>query len=751
MRSLTLYSLLSATVVSGSTVTRRDTSDTARDYSNLPNPKGISWTQAYARANASLALLSKDEKTGIVTGTGWQKGTCVGNTRAIPKIKYPSLCLQDGPVGIRYQKQVSVFPAGVHAASTWDVNLMYKRGYALGEEARGVGVHVQLGPVAGPLGKIPHGGRNWEGFSPDPYLTGIAMMETIMGMQEAGVQANAKHYIGNEQEVSRTTVTSNIDDRTMHELYLWPFADAVQANVASVMCSYNKLNGTWACENEKVLKGLLKSELEFKGYVMSDWDAQHTTVESANTGLDMTMPGSDFNGGNVYWGKTLASSVPGRVAESRLDDMVRRVLASWYYLGQDQGYPTTTVNSWKGGTGGPNVQKDHKDVARAVARDGIVLLKNDDNILPLKSPKSLAIIGQDAIVNPKGANACADRGCDDGTLAMGYGSGTAEYPYLSAPLDAIKLRSTKDGTKIITSTTDSTSSGASAAKQADIAIVFINSNAGEQYVKVDPNPEGDRINLDPWHNGNDLVSAVAKAGKPIIVVVHSVGPILLEKILALSNVKAIVWAGLPGQESGNSLADILYGDTAPNGKLPYTIAKTEADYGVQASQNKVDNFKEGIYIDYRHFDKAKIEPRYEFGFGLSYTTFDYANLTLSGDKNVKRDIQGPKPQSTLYASTGHRISATITNSGKVAGAEVPQLYLSFPTIGAVDFPPQQLRGFQKIFLKPGESKKVTFTLRNKDVSYWDIRSQDWSPVKGQVGVKIAGSSRLTGASRILNL
>jgi beta-glucosidase len=327
------------------------------------------------------------------------------------------------------------------------------------------------------------------------------------------------------------------------------------------------------------------------------------------------MPGDDFKG-NFQWAGKLTNAVPAQVPLSRLDDMVRRILASWYYLGQNTGYPQVRFDSWKGGTGGPNVQSNHAIVARQVARDGIVLLKNDGAVLPLKKPASLAIIGNDAINNPAGPNACADRGCDTGTLAMGYGSGTAEYPYLVAPLDAIEARATKDGTKIITSTSDSPSAGAMAVSSADTALVFINSNSGEQYVKVENQPEGDRLNLDPWHNGNELVEAVARTGKPTIVVVHSVGPIILERIIANPNVKAIVWAGLPGQESGNALVDVLYGDTSPSGKLPYTIAKKVADYGAAVSRSQVDNFKERIYVDYRHFDQANIEPRYEFGFGL---------------------------------------------------------------------------------------------------------------------------------------
>lgn len=256
------------------------------------------WAAAYAKATVALAKLTNANKVSLVTGQGWQKGPCVGNTAAIPAIGYPQLCLQDGPLGIRYAQGVTAFPAGVQAAATWDTTLMYSRGNALGAEAKGLGIHVQLGPVAGPLGKIPTGGRGWEGFSPDPYLTGIAMAQTISGMQAAGVQACAKHYIGNEQELNRDSMSANIPDRTNHELYLWPFADAVRANVASVMCSYNKLNSTYVCENDKALNALLKGELDFQGYVVSDWAAQHTTTGSANAGMDMAMPGDNFGDNN---------------------------------------------------------------------------------------------------------------------------------------------------------------------------------------------------------------------------------------------------------------------------------------------------------------------------------------------------------------------------------------------------------------------------------------------------------------------
>lgn len=356
-----------------------------------------------------------------------------------------------------------------------------------------------------------------------------------------------------------------------------------------------------------VLDTVLKKELGFKGYVMTDWNAQHSTAPAAISGLDMTMPGSDFNGGSIYWGSKLTQAVSsGEVPQSRLDDMVLRILAAWYLLGQDEGYPATNLNA--------NVQGTHKTNIRATARDGIVLLKNEGGILPLKKPAKLGLVGSAAVVNPQGMNSCTDQGCNTGALGMGWGSGTASYPYFSAPADAIKARAQTDGTEISLSASDSTSSVSSTVSGADAAIVFITSDSGEGYITVENNA-GDRNDLNPWHGGNDLVKAVAAANDNVIVVIHAVGPVILETILAQPNVKAIVWAGLPSQENGNSLVDILYGDANPSGKLPYTIAKSADDYGTSVV-NGNDDFKEGLFIDYRRFDQEGIEPRYEFGYGI---------------------------------------------------------------------------------------------------------------------------------------
>ncbi|GME26780.1 hypothetical protein GTA08_BOTSDO00267 [Neofusicoccum parvum] len=273
---------------------------TTPDMFPSPNTTGAGgWENALVLANEFIAQLNLTEKASIVTGG--ITGSCIGNLRPIERLNFTGLCLQDGPQAIRVADIASLFPAGVTTAATWDKDLMYKRGFALGEESRDKGSHVLLGPVAGSHGRHPLGGRNWEGFSPDPYLTGVAMNWAIRGIQDAGAQARVKHFIGNEQETQQSNgvlpdgttaegISSNIDDRTMHELYLWPFADAVKAGVASFMCSYNRVNQTHACENSKLLNGLLKGELGFQGYVMSDFLAVHSGVAPIEAGLGMNMP-----------------------------------------------------------------------------------------------------------------------------------------------------------------------------------------------------------------------------------------------------------------------------------------------------------------------------------------------------------------------------------------------------------------------------------------------------------------------------
>ncbi|GJC94679.1 glycosyl hydrolase family 3 N terminal domain-containing protein [Colletotrichum higginsianum] len=383
---------------------------------------------------------------------------------------------------------------------------------------------------------------------------------------------------------------------------------------------------------------------------------------------------------------------------------------------------------------------DHKQNVRATARDGIVLLKNDGAVLPLKAPRKIAVVGSSAVNNPDGINACYDRSCNTGTLGMGWGSGTVDYPYLVAPLDAMRERAERDGTEVVASSTDDGPQGAAAAAGADVAFVFVTSDSGEGYINVNGNP-GDRLDLNFWHGGNELVEAVAAANDNVIVVVHSTGPVILEKVLAQPGVKAVVWAGLGSQETGNALVDVLWGATNPNGKLPYTIGKSAADYGTAVSQGDEDNYREGLFIDYRHFDFLGIEPRYEFGFGLSYTNYTYSDIgvtsTAKAGPAVGQVVPGGRADLFEIVAT---VTATVTNTGGVAGAEVAQLYITLPP-SAPESPPKQLRGFQKLRLGVGESGTATFHLRRKDLSYWDVGRQNWIVPSGAFIARVGASSR----------
>ncbi|KAF2637261.1 beta-glucosidase [Massarina eburnea CBS 473.64] len=622
------------------------------------------WGEAYAKAQAFVRQLTLLEKVNLTTGVGWEGEACVGNVGSIPRLGFPALCMQDSPLGVRFADYVSAFPVGGTVAASWDRGEFYRRGYQMGVEHRDKGVDVQLGPVVGPLGRNPKGGRNWEGFSPDPILSGIAVAETVKGIQDAGVIACTKHYILNEQEHFRSpgnfedagfvdAISSNVDDKTLHELYLWPFADAVRAGTGSIMCSYNKANNSQVCQNSYLQNYILKGELGFQGFIMSDWDAQHSGVASTLAGLDMTMPGdTDFDSGFSFWGPNLTLSIiNGTVPEWRLDDAATRIMAAYYFVGRDRHAVPTNFNSWSKDTYGyqhpyagvgyglinqhVDVRADHYKSIRVAAAKSTVLLKNN-GVLPLKgNEKFTAVFGNDAGEGKYGPNGCADRGCDNGTLAMGWGSGTADFPYLVTPLEGIKSTVSANG-GILGSVTDNYAWAEIAvqAKQASVAIVFVNADSGEGYITVDGN-FGDRNNLTIWGGGEDLVRNVSGYCNNTIVVIHSVGPVLVDSFNNSPNVSAILWAGVPGQESGNAIADVLYGRVNPGGKLPFTFGKSADEYGpdliyepTAGHDSPQDNFEEGIFIDYRAFDKKNITPVYEFGFGLSYTTFSYSNLKV---------------------------------------------------------------------------------------------------------------------------
>ncbi|KIX10303.1 uncharacterized protein Z518_01385 [Rhinocladiella mackenziei CBS 650.93] len=657
-----------------------------------PTPRGgtlSSWRESYDKARQMVERMSLAEKVNITTGTGWAMDLCVGNTAPAVDVGFPGLCLQDGPLGIRFSDHATSFPAGITVGATWNRDLMRKRGAAHGRQAKLKGVHVLLGPAMGPLGRNPAGGRVWEGFGSDPVLQGVAAYETIQGIQSQGIIATAKHFVGNEQEHFRRSfewglpeaLSSNIDDRTMHELYAWPFAESVRAGVASIMCSYQMVNNSYACANSKLINGILKDELGFQGFVQSDWLAQRSGVASALAGLDMSMPGDGlfWADGKPLFGDQLTIGVlNGSVPMTRLNDMVTRVVAAWYQLGQDSGASEgPSFSSWTGDEygylhhGSSSKQEkvvvnrfveaendESRDIARQVANEGIVLLKNTDSILPLSPElsdlgsngvKRVAVIGEDAGPG-KGPNYCEDRACNQGTLAVGWGSGATDFTYLIDPLSALNASFDRTAVEITSSLINTVPSNLKdKLAEQDLCFVFGNADSGEGH-RIWHRQRADRNDLDIQKGGSRLIRNVAEAcGGPVIVVIHSVGPVLVDEFADLEAVKAILFANLPGQESGNALADVLFGRTDASGRLPYTIGRSLKDYGPGAPVLYYPNsiipqvdFKEGLFIDYRHFDRENIEPRYPFGHGLSFTQFELSELAVTALK-PKSPLPSPRP------------------------------------------------------------------------------------------------------------
>ncbi|TFK37528.1 beta-glucosidase [Crucibulum laeve] len=631
------------------------------------------------------------------------------------------------------------------------------RGLYMGQEHKGKGVNVALGPMMN-LARVAEGGRNFEGFGEDPFLAGEAAYETILGMQAGGVQACAKHFIDNDQEHARTTSSSNVDDRTQHELYLQPFIRSVMAGVTSVMCSYNLINNTYACENDKTLNGILKGELAFQGYVMSDWGGTHSTL-SAVAGLDMTMPGNVGSGPGSYFGGNLTTYVQnGTIPRPRVEDMAVRVLAGWYFLGQDSAsYPAVNFNANQPGDEATNehidVQDDHYKLVREIGAASIVLLKNERGALPLKKPRSLLLAGSDAgPARIAGPNEFRDQSGNDGILAMGGGSGTTNFTYLISPYEAIQSRARRDRTSISWIFDDfNIARAGNMAIGPSAALVFINSDSSEG---------SDRSNITAWHGGDNLVLSVAAQNNNTIVVVHSVGQLDLEPWIEHPNVTAVLWAGAPGQEAGNSVTDVLYGDWNPSGRLPYTIAKRLEDYPAQVTLGGSPGtvlqipYNEGLLMGYRGFDAHNITPRFEFGFGMSYTTFTYSNLHISKlgiqansesafAKNWDDGKSGLVGVGSSVASWLHspayKVTFDVQNSGSVAGGEIPQLYVQFPASSGE--PPSVLKGFTDAYLHAGEKKTLQITLSRHALSIWDVETQGWRRPDGNIGFFVGASSR----------
>ncbi|THW11878.1 putative glycosyl hydrolase [Aureobasidium pullulans] len=753
-----------------------------------PTPQGAGrdeWATAYEKAKTLVASMTDYEKNNITYGYTSKTNGCGGNSGSVPRVGFPGLCLSDAGNGLRGTDGVTGFASGVHVGATWNRNLAYQRAHYMGAEFKAKGVNVLLGPVVGPLGRVAEGGRNWEGFSNDPYLAGSLTFETVRGMQN-NVVSCIKHLIGNEQELDRNpagvnaSMSANIDDKTMHEMYMWPFQDAVHAGVGSAMCSYQRANNSYGCQNSKVMNGLFKGELGFEGFIVSDWGAQHSGVASADAGLDMAMPSS------AYWmnGNLSQAVTNGSLASTRLDDMATRIVASWYHLAEWQnpghGMPVNLTL--------PHEYVNARDPASKpstfqTAVEGHVLVKNVNNALPLKAPGFISLFGYDGIapssytpdnspaftlsnfgfspvsgvnssellmlfVSPSSIPSENLPGIAmNGTMVTGGGSGAAQPAYISDPFSAITEQAMQDDTWL---QWDFHSQNPVVQRGSEACLVFINAFATESY---------DRPYLEDEYS-DDIVLNVAAQCNNTMVILHNAGIRTIDAWYSNPNVTAIVYAHLPGQDSGKALVEVLYGKQSPSGRMPYTVAKKPADYGNllhhltpdnTSNYYTQDNFTEGVYIDYKAFIAQNITPRFEFGYGLTYTTFNYSSLQSKVLSNVST---AEYPPSSPIAQGGvaslwdviATVDCTITNTGSVTASEVAQLYINIP-----GGPAKVLRGFNKQGVQRGKSVNFHFDLTRRDLSEWDVVSQQWRLQFGNYPIYVGKSVldiQLTGSLSI---
>jgi beta-glucosidase len=685
------------------------------------------------RTSELLGAMSLADKIQMVSGEGEFNPTtanpeAAGNIAANPALCIPALVLNDATAGVGDQQQLTTaFPDSIALASAWDPQLAQQYGATLGREAFAKGVNVLLGPGVD-IARNPLNGRNFEYAGEDPYLAGQAAAGIIRGIQSQHVIATVKHYALNDQETDRTTDSSDASERTMQEIDLPAFEAAVKAGVGAVMCSYNRINSVYACQDPYTLRDVLDSQFGFSGFVMSDWGANHSTVASADAGMDMEMPGGVSNDPE-YYGPSLQTAVQdGQVSTATLNDMVSRILYTMFRLGLFDNVPSEGAQA----AATPATNAGSIATATEVAEDGTVLLKNAGAVLPLTgSGKRIAVIGPAA--GPQGA-----------TLAeQGYGSGhVPEFSYqpgVVSPLQSITERAAQAGDSVTYADGDATADAVAAASAADAAVVFVSDAEIEGADRPDLNAHfgtcsfGDLASstscTDTPLDQNALVSAVAAANPHTIVVIQSGGPIAMPWA---GQVAGILENWFPGQVDGNAIAPVLFGDVDPAGKLPVTFPvklsddplQSAAQYpGVTEAGDSVgphSTYSEGLLVGYRWYDAKGITPLYPFGFGLSYTTFRYSGIGVT------------------RAGSGASVAFTVTNTGSRAGAAVPQVYVGDPA--AAGEPPRQLKGFRRVRLNPGQSARVTIPLDAMSFADWDTSGHQWSVSAGTYQVMVGSSS-----------
>ena len=675
------------------------------------------------KISATINKLTLVEKIGLLHANG------IFSTAGVDRLSIPGLMTDDGPLGVREDVKegwgsanlttdsATFFPNGSALAATWNPSLAYRFGHDMGEEARARKKYIILAPAFN-ICRTPLCGRTYEYYSEDPYLNSKLAVQTVKGIQSQNIAACVKHFAVNNQEVERNRVSVDVDERALREIYLPAFkATIMEGNAWTIMSAYNKLRGVYCSENDYLLQKILRDEWKFKGMVISDWGGTHSTVMAANNGLDLEM-GSGPKYNNYYFAAKLLDSVKaGKVSMKTINAKVHHILWVMYHTNMSANPPAGKMNT-----------PEHSKTVYDVAAESIVLLKNDQHLLPLNTSavKSIAVIGDNATrtfhLGGFGAGVKAKyevtalAGLQNrlgNKVTITYAQGYSGVYKPSFRRDTVKRVDTANRTLI--------NQAVAAAKSSEMAILFIGGNR-------DYESEGrDRKDLSlPFHE-QELVDAVTAANSNVIVVVVGGAPYDIGKIK--QNNRTIVWSWYNGSENGNALADVLIGKINPSGKLPFTFPAQLKDSPAHAldaypGENLNVNYKEGILVGYRWFDTKKIEPLYCFGYGLSYTNYQYSGLKTS-KKNYKKN-------ENIIASV------YLKNSGKYAGKETVQLYIS-KTGSVVERPEKELKAFQKILIPAGQAANVKLTIPVSDLAYYDVKSSKWVVEPGSYKL-LAGTS-----------
>ncbi|MGZ4256099.1 MAG: beta-glucosidase [Solirubrobacteraceae bacterium] len=685
------------------------------------------WTNpkltANHRAHELVSAMTIDQKIAMLSQAQpvWAHYGAAGFVPGQPSLCIPDLVLNDAGQGVGdLETDTTAFPAAIAQSSSWDPSLQWRFGAALGWQAWHKGINVQLAPGI-EIDRVPVNGRNFEYMSEDPYLAAQGAVAEVRGIRSNPVIATVKHYVANSQETNRMTVSSDVDQRTLEEIYTAPYEAAVkQGHAGSVMCSYNRINGTYACENRDTLTTILKRQFGFTGFVMSDWGGTHSTVEAANAGLDMEM---DLKPGQYFTAPLKTAVQDGQVPMSRLDDMVTRIVRTMFAVGIFD-HPAATEPA----AAAANVQRPQDiALARSLSEEGTVLLKNERQVLPLTgSGKRIAVIGPGA--GPAGAQ----------QFYNGAGSGhipeSGAKPDVVTPLQGITQRALADGDLVTYADGSVPAAATLAAKAADVAIVFVGSEDSEGVDRSTLDLSSGNCSLvgcQPQPVDQDsLISQVAAANPHTIVVLNTGGPVLMPW---LNQVQGLLEAWYPGQQDGNAIAALLFGDVDPAAKVPETFPASRSDLPTPTPQQYPGvndaagiphaTYSEGMLVGYRWYDAKHITPLFPFGFGLSYTTFALRDLHLS-----------PGGRPALATAT-----FTVADTGPRLGAEVAQLYVTDPRNAGE--PPKQLKGFQKVLLKPGARTKAKLALDFRSLAHWSDAAHRWKVGSGCYRVLVGDSSR----------